>query len=140
MLLAPMDENNTKWNCNCKQGFLRDVKNNSCHEVYRQGPCPLEYYFIPTDAEKEGRCEKNPCFEDRVVPFEGGCHPLYKSGPPCPSSYFYLGVDFDTFKLKCIFSIGHYVHFHRGGIINAPIKACPLGSRRGFNGCKRTFT
>lgn len=139
-ILVPTNKEETEYSCECKPGSLRDVKNNSCHEAFRQGTCPPKHFFILPSGEKEPRCENNPCLEDGLVPFEKGCHSLFKSGPPCSSSYYYLGIDEENFQLKCIYS-GHKHHggHHGGGIINAPIKACPRGSRRVINSCKHVF-
>ncbi|XP_051166657.1 uncharacterized protein LOC127284962 [Leptopilina boulardi] len=139
-ILSSVDENETKWRCECKPGFLRDVKNNSCHEAYRQGPCPPEHFFILPPGEKEARCEKNPCLEDSLVPFEEGCYTLFNFGSPCSSSYYYLGIDENNFQLKCIYSSRyHSGGHHAGGIITAPLKSCPPGSRRVIHGCKHVF-
>ncbi|XP_043462212.1 uncharacterized protein LOC122498511 [Leptopilina heterotoma] len=137
-MLMPANDNQTEWKCECKPGFLFDAKNSSCHEAYRQGPCSMEHYFILPPGEKEAKCEKNSCLEDRLVPFDNECYPLYKFGYPC-RIFQYLGIDEKTFQLKCLVSFGHYLHYHRGGIITAPYKTCPPGSRRSFNGCKRKF-
>lgn len=137
-MLVPANDNQTEWICGCNPGFLHDVKTNSCHEAYRQGPCPQEYFFVHPSGEKDAKCEKNICLDDRLVPFEDGCYPLYKFGSPCPKNH-YLGVDGKTSQLQCVLSIAFPIFQHRDGIITAPIRACPPGTRRAFNGCKKTF-
>ncbi|XP_043462210.1 uncharacterized protein LOC122498508 [Leptopilina heterotoma] len=138
-ILVPLDNNESKWDCDCDPGFLRHAKNNSCHQAFRQGPCPQKHYFILPLGEDEARCEKNPCLEDSLVPFKEGCHKIFKFGSPCSSSFYYLGIDKKSFQLKCIYSRRRSGGHGAGGIITAPLKACPPGSRRIVTGCKRVF-
>ncbi|XP_051166660.1 uncharacterized protein LOC127284964 [Leptopilina boulardi] len=136
--LISTSEDNTSYSCECNQRFLYLSKTDSCHMAYRQGPCSPGNYFVLPLGQNEPRCEKNPCHEDGLVPFEGGCHQVYKSGPHCPIPDL-LTVDEITFQLQCTFETKSFGPLSAGGIINAPRKVCPLGSRRILTLCKKAF-
>ncbi|XP_043462103.1 uncharacterized protein LOC122498447 [Leptopilina heterotoma] len=136
-LLMPTNDEHTHYICKCKSSFIYSAKYNTCQQAYRQGTCsPGSYYVLPP-GHKEPRCEVNPCHEDGLVPFKGKCHKVYKYGYPCSDDYTRLSVTEKTFKLDCLYqppgSAG------AGGIITAPSKACPRGSRRVVTECKRVF-
>ncbi|XP_043462216.1 uncharacterized protein LOC122498513 isoform X1 [Leptopilina heterotoma] len=136
-LLTPSDDEHTNYYCKCKETYIYSAKNHSCYQAYKQGPCPLGSYYVLPTGRKEPRCEVNPCNEDGLVPFKGKCHEIYKSGYPCADNLTHLTVTRKTFQLKCIYQPP--VSMGGGGIINAPIKACPPGSRRVVTGCKHIF-
>ncbi|XP_051166663.1 uncharacterized protein LOC127284966 [Leptopilina boulardi] len=136
-LLMPTNDEHTHYFCKCKETYIYSAKNKSCHLAYRQGPCPTGSYYVLPQGQKEPICEKNPCHEDGLVPFQGDCHKIYEYGHPCTEKYTQLTVTTKTFKLECIYnpppSMGG------GGIINAPLKVCPPGSRRVVKSCKKMF-
>ncbi|XP_051166656.1 uncharacterized protein LOC127284961 isoform X2 [Leptopilina boulardi] len=148
--MIPVDENNTQYNCECKETFIFSEQNKSCYQAYRQGPCLEGNYFIFSPSGNESKCEENPCHDDGLVPFEGNCHRIYKSGIPCSDEFQVLTVSRNNFQLMCI----HFsqlskqydrvvsklpkqnknIYQLRGGllstsqqpgIINPPQKACP---------------
>lgn len=132
MLLYPGYGNVSVWVCDCRPRFLYFPVNHSCHEAYRQGPCPTDQYVILPKGEAVPRCEKNPCREDGLVPFENGCHPLRTAGGPCAPAGV-LGVNETTFDLECIpTDIAPFI------ILQVPKKQCPAGSRRNALGMCRT--
>ncbi|XP_051166736.1 uncharacterized protein LOC127285019 [Leptopilina boulardi] len=123
MLPYALDENYTTWICDCMIKYLYFPKTDSCHAPYRQGPCLVGQYLILSDNDNFGKCEENPCFYDGLVPFKGGCHSLGQFGPPCDKdNQTALLVTLD-FKLICSYPVFF-------GIITAPGKTCPIGSRR----------
>ncbi|XP_051166662.1 uncharacterized protein LOC127284965 isoform X2 [Leptopilina boulardi] len=135
--LEPTDNEHSNFICNCKETYIYSAKNNSCHQAYRQGPCKQGSFYVLPREQKEPRCVRNPCQEDGYVPFQGHCHEIYKFGPPCADSRTQLTVTAKTFKLKCIYRPPSGAG--GGGIINAPEKACPPGSRRVITDCKKVF-
>ncbi|EFN86542.1 hypothetical protein EAI_04380 [Harpegnathos saltator] len=132
MLLYPGDGIKSAWVCDCRSRFVYFPMNDSCHEVYRQGPCPVYQYVVLPEGEAVPRCETNPCFIDGAVPFNGTCHLLGSADGPCGSDAV-LGVNETTFQLECISK--EIVPFV---IIDTPNKICPPGSRRSTLGeCKK---
>lgn len=130
MLLYPGDGSKSAWVCDCKTRFLYFPINDSCHEAYRQGPCPLHHFVALPEDNAVPRCEANPCFLDGVVPFNGTCHFLRSTDSPCGPKAI-LDVNETTFRLECI-SIVPFV------IIDTVRRTCPPGSRRSTLGeCKK---
>ena len=129
MILFLFDENSTNRICDCLNFYLYYSGSNSCHEPYRQGPCPPENYLVLPPGEILARCEKNPCLEDGLVPFEGSCLRLEEH---CGHmEYNKLIVSYLDFRILCTTPI--YPH-----IVDAPGKTCPIGSRRIATGlCKK---
>lgn len=140
--LTSTNEDNTSYACVCKPTFLYSIINNTCYEAYKQGPCPPGNYLILPSGKQGPRCANNPCYQDGLVPFSGGCYEVGKSGPPCSNDYKLI-VDKRTFQLRC--NSIYFIDYDNlgpvvvGGIINAPPKACPAGSRRVVSHCKRAF-
>ncbi|XP_032665351.1 uncharacterized protein LOC116841478 [Odontomachus brunneus] len=129
MLLYPGDGTKSAWVCDCKPRFLYFPTNDSCHEAYRQGPCPLNHFVVLPEDSAVPRCEANPCFLDGVVPFNDTCHFL-KSAAPCGPKAV-LDVNDTTFRLECI-NIVPFV------IIYTNSRTCPPGTRRSTLGeCKK---
>ncbi|XP_043462209.1 uncharacterized protein LOC122498507 isoform X2 [Leptopilina heterotoma] len=154
--LSPTNENNMNYSCKCKETFLFSKENVSCYKAYRQGPCSEGNYFVLPLEQSEPKCEKNPCHEDGLVPFNGSCHHVYKTGTPCSDDFHELSVTINDFQLTCtsttkeskqnqnITSIWLPQSFftldlQQPRIINPPTKACPPGTRRYFYACRRTF-
>ena len=132
MIPIPADENLTDWICECEESYLYFPTTNSCHEAYKQGPCPPENYLVLLPGEELAKCEKNPCLQDGLVFFEGSCVSLNN---PCENSEIkkYLRVDKSDFQLRCL-EVGFSPR------VNAPPKECAKGSRRNSLGiCKRIF-
>lgn len=144
------------YSCKCKETFLFSKENVSCYKAYRQGPCAEGNYFVLPLEETEPKCIKNPCLDDGLVPYNGNCHHVYKTGTPCSDNFHELSVNINDFQLTCtriteesklnqdIASIVMQTSFLKAdslqpGIINPPTKACPPGTRRYFYGCKRAF-
>ncbi|XP_029671687.1 uncharacterized protein LOC115240592 isoform X2 [Formica exsecta] len=125
MLLYPGDGARNAWVCDCRPRFLYFPLNDSCHEAYRQGPCPSKNYVILPENEAVPRCVENPCLEDGVVPYNDTCYPLKTLGGPCAPDGI-IGVNETTFQLECVSTnIAPFV------IINIPPRrSCPPGSRR----------
>lgn len=132
MLLYPGDGAKITWVCDCKPRFLYFPLNNSCHEAYRRGPCLSENYVVLPEGEAVPRCEKNPCLEDGVVPYNGTCYPLKTVGGPCAPNGT-ISVNETTFQLECTpIDVSPFV------IIDTPKRTCPPGSRRSMLGvCKK---
>lgn len=86
--------------CDCEDTFLYHVSDNFCYDAYRQGPCSIGHYFILPPGEALATCEKNPCDIDGLVPFNGKCHFLWKSGNPCKDNNTYLGIN-KEFQIEC---------------------------------------
>lgn len=133
----PTNAQHTHYFCECKKTYIYSKKRNTCHQAYKQGPCPAGSYYVLPQGQREPICESNPCLEDGLVPFEGGCHKVYVSGPPCATRSDKLTVTEKKFELKCVYQPPYGMG--GGGIINAPLKACPAGSRRVVTGCKKIF-
>jgi len=136
MLLYPGDNAENTWVCDCRPRFLYFPSfslNNSCHEAYRQGPCPPKNYVILPKDEAVPRCVENPCIEDGVVPYNGTCYPLTIDGPCAP--YGVLGVNETTFQLECVTT--NIVTRSVVEVIKAPLRTCPPGSRRSTLGSCR---
>ncbi|XP_014472708.1 PREDICTED: uncharacterized protein LOC106743412 [Dinoponera quadriceps] len=132
MLLYPGDGVKSAWVCDCRSRFVYFPMNDSCYEVYRQGPCPVNQFVVLPEDDAVPRCEANPCIIDGVVPFNGTCHLLQSTGGPCGPDAA-LGVNETNFQLECIPK--EVVHF---SIINTPRRTCPPGSRRSTLGeCKK---
>lgn len=133
MLVYPGTGNNIAWVCDCRPRFLYFPLNDSCHEAYRQGPCPAEHYVVLPKGESVPQCVRNPCLEDGLVQYNNTCYPLRTLGGPCAPAGV-LGVNETTFKLECI--PNEVVTFQ---IINMPLNpACPPGSRRNqFGICRK---
>lgn len=123
MIFYPLDENYSSWLCDCLIKYLYFPVTDTCHEPYRQGPCPDGQYLLLSEKENRGKCERNPCIHDDLVPFNGGCYSLGMSGPPCDKENNTILLVTLDFKLTCSYPIFF-------GIINAPGKSCPIGSRR----------
>ncbi|XP_033217973.1 uncharacterized protein LOC117173479 [Belonocnema kinseyi] len=133
MDLFPVDNDpSNNFICDCNHpAYLYYFEDDSCYQAYEQGPCPSEYYLILSPGEDLAKCEKNPCLENGLVPFQDTCAGLYKVGPPCIHS-FILTVDPDNFQLRCTFKSLN--------IIKAPEIKCLPGSRRNALGaCKKEF-
>ncbi|XP_011646152.1 uncharacterized protein LOC105432874 [Pogonomyrmex barbatus] len=133
MLLYPGSGSKDAWVCDCRPRFLYFPLTDSCHEAYRQGPCPSKNYVVLPKDEVVPRCVENPCLEDGVVPYNGTCYPLRTIGGPCAPTGV-LGVNETTFQLECIpvntapFQI----------LTTIPQGMCPPGSRRSMVGtCSR---
>ncbi|XP_033217239.1 uncharacterized protein LOC117173007 [Belonocnema kinseyi] len=131
MISYALDENSTNWTCDCFASYLYFSKSDSCYEPYKQGPCPPENYLVLPPGEILARCEKNPCLEDGLVPFEGACSRLNEH---CGlHEYNYLIVDQTDFKISCDLPVLH-------AVITAPGKTCPNGSRRSATGmCRKVL-
>lgn len=123
MFLYPGDGNKSTWICDCRPKYLYFPSNNSCHEAYRQGPCPKWNYIILPLNESIPKCVENPCIKDGLVPYNGTCYSLYTEIAPCAPNGI-LGVNETTFVLECI--PNDIVPFH----IIGDHHACPRGSRR----------
>ncbi|KAG7200137.1 hypothetical protein KM043_000576 [Ampulex compressa] len=132
MLLYPGDGTNSAWVCDCRPRFLYFPLSNTCHEAYRQGPCPAENYVVLPAGSAIPECIKNPCLEDGLVKYNNTCYPLRTIGGPCAPDGV-LGVNETTFALECIpTSVAPFI------IIQAPKRQCPVGSRRTALGiCKK---
>ncbi|XP_051158090.1 uncharacterized protein LOC127279646 [Leptopilina boulardi] len=129
-----------KFICECEEPYIFSPTNFSCQEAYRQGTCPQGSYLTLAPGERHPKCEVNPCQYDGLVPFEGGCHRIYKYGTPCPSYSYKLTVTAKSFKPKCV-KFNYPSPLLIGGIITAPVKACTAGSKRVILlGCKRVFS
>ncbi|XP_011314734.1 uncharacterized protein [Fopius arisanus] len=121
----PHPRNASSWFCDCVKGRLYYSLNDSCYEPYRRGPCKSSEYLILPQDQVASRCVLNPCREDNLVPFEGGCHPLHEKEGPCQENNI-LGVNSTTFHIECIpldlvpFNI----------IDPGEDDGCPRGSRR----------
>ena len=130
MIPIPAEENSKDWTCGCKEFYLFFPETNSCHEAYKQGPCPPENYLVLPPGEKVARCEKNPCLKDGLVFFEGSCASLYN---PCGNSEKSLKLKEFDFKIRCSRS-----PVRATNIVTAPAKKCPKGTRRDSAGnCRR---
>ncbi|XP_025990423.1 uncharacterized protein LOC105208281 [Solenopsis invicta] len=118
--------------CDCRPRFLYFRLNDSCHEAYRQGPCPPKNYVVLPENEMVPRCVENPCLQDGMVQYNAKCYPLRKKGP-CASNEMILSVNETTFQLECIdTSIGPLY------TIDPPLNLCPKGSVRSTLGiCKK---
>lgn len=134
MLLYPGNGNDVAWVCDCRPRFLYFPLNDSCHEAYRQGPCPLEHYVILPDGEAVPKCVRNPCLEDGLVQYNNTCYPLRTIGGPCGPDGV-LGVNETNFRLECIPNeIAPFI------IINAPKRGCLPGTRRTLLGtCRKPY-
>lgn len=134
MLLYPGDSAKNAWVCDCRPRFLYFPLNNSCHEAYRQGPCPPNNYVVLPEDEAVPRCVENPCLEDGVVPYNDTCYPLKTIGGPCAPDGV-IGVNETTFQLECVkTNIAPFI------IIDVPTRTCPPGSRRSTLGvCKKVM-
>ncbi|XP_031843339.1 uncharacterized protein LOC116431696 [Nomia melanderi] len=130
MLLYPGYGNRSTWICDCKPRFLYFPLNNSCHEAYRQGPCPPQNYVVLFKNESVPKCVENPCIEDGLVKYNNVCYPLRAIGGPCGSDV--LSVNETTFELEC--EPANIVPFI---IIDAPKRQCPTGTRRNSLGICR---
>ncbi|XP_011168840.1 uncharacterized protein LOC105202148 [Solenopsis invicta] len=121
MMLYPSNNEKNESVCNCKPGYLS--LNDSCHEAYRQGPCPLNNYVVLSE-ETVPHCVENPCLQDSMVQYNDKCYYLRMKGP-CASDEI-LDVIENTFQLECIKS------FRENGLIeiNPPLIKCPPGSQR----------
>lgn len=129
MLLYPGSGTKDSWVCDCRPRFLYFPLNNSCHEAYRQGPCPSRNYVILPKNEVLPRCMENPCLEDGIVPYNGICYPLRTIGGPCAPKGV-LGVNETTFQLECVpVNAAPFVI-----ITTVPERTCPPGSRRSVLG------
>lgn len=135
MLLYPGDGSKSSWVCDCIPRYLYFPLNDSCHEAYRQGPCPQNQYVVLSKDEAVPRCVSNPCRRDGVVPFNGTCYPLRTIGGPCAPDGV-VGVNETTFQLECT-----HVDVSTFGIIDAPPRTpdiCPAGTRRNMlNLCQK---
>lgn len=132
MLLYPGDGARNAWVCDCRPRFLYFPLNDSCHEAYRQGPCPAKNYVVLPEDEAVPRCVENPCLEDGVVPYNGTCYPLKTLGGPCAPDGI-IGVNETTFQLECV-----PTNVAPFAIIDVPRRTCPPGSRRSTLGvCKK---
>ncbi|KZC06216.1 PREDICTED: uncharacterized protein LOC107194934 [Dufourea novaeangliae] len=117
--------------CDCRPRFLYFPTNDSCHEAYMQGPCPLNYYVVLPKNEAVPRCVENPCLTDGVVQYNGVCYPLRTIGGPCGPEGV-LGVNETTFELECVpANVAPFL------IIDAPKRRCPAGTRRNSLGICR---
>lgn len=122
MALFQESENSTNWICDCTfDQYLYYAEKNSCYQAYTQGPCPAAHYLVLNPGEKLAKCQKNPCKEDGLVPYNDVCATLGQQSKAC-FRRGYLVVD-ENFQLGCIFS-------RIFNIIKAPPKICPPGSRR----------
>ncbi|KAK2577005.1 hypothetical protein KPH14_011967 [Odynerus spinipes] len=132
MLLYPGTGNDVAWVCDCRPRFLYFPLNDSCHEAYRQGPCPPEHYVILPKGEAVPQCVKNPCLEDGLVQYNNTCYPLRTIGGPCAPNGV-LGVNETNFQLECTPNeIAPFI------IISAPERKCLPGTRRTALGmCKK---
>ncbi|CAL1679508.1 unnamed protein product [Lasius platythorax] len=132
MLLYPGDSARDVWVCDCRPRFLYFPLNDSCHEAYRQGPCPPWNYVVLPENEAVPRCVQNPCLEDGVVPYNDTCYPLKTTGGPCAPDGV-ITVNETTFQLECVpMDVATFV------IIEVPRRTCPPGSRRSTLGvCKK---
>lgn len=132
MLLYPGDGSTSSWICDCMPRFLYFPLNGTCHEAYRQGPCPAEHHVILPEGESVPKCVKNPCLDDSLVSYNNTCYALKTQGGPC-APLGVLIVNETNFQIECIpAKIAPFV------IIQAPLLGCPLGSRRNRLGlCKR---
>ncbi|XP_012535704.1 uncharacterized protein LOC105836309 [Monomorium pharaonis] len=128
MLLYPGSGSKDSWVCDCKPRFLYFPLNNSCHEAYRQGPCPSGNYVVLPKNEALPHCIENPCFEDGMVPYNGMCYPLRTRGP-C-SSKEVLQVNETTFQLECVLVAVHDNTVSFVGTTAVPKRTCPLDSCR----------
>ncbi|XP_011861237.1 PREDICTED: uncharacterized protein LOC105558261 [Vollenhovia emeryi] len=130
MLLYPGSGATNSWVCDCRPRFLYFPLSNSCHEAYRQGPCPPGSYVVLPRNEALPRCWGNPCSEDGVVPYNGACYPLRTIGGPCAPEGV-LGVNETTFQLQC-------VPVNAAPFVIIPLTVydgtCPPGSRRSMLG------
>lgn len=134
MLLFPSDGAKSAWVCDCISRYLYFPMNDSCHEAYRQGPCPLHHFVVLPEDNAVPRCEPNICFLDGMVPFNGTCHLLRSVGGACgPNAK--LNVNETTFRLEC--EPLEIVHFTIIDTIRRPMP-CPPGSRRSILGdCRK---
>ncbi|XP_025988507.1 uncharacterized protein LOC105200400 isoform X2 [Solenopsis invicta] len=131
MLLYPGDTDKDAWVCDCRARFLYFPLNDSCHEAYRQGPCPSGNYVVLPENETIPRCVENPCSQDGMVQYNGTCYSLRTIGPCGPDGI--LSVNEATFQLEC--EVASIVPLY---IIEIPLKTCPPGSRRSTLGvCKK---
>lgn len=124
MLLYPGDGAKDSWVCDCRSRFLYFPLNDSCHEAYRQGPCPPGNYVVLPENEAVPRCVTNPCSEDGVVPYNGTCHRLRTIDGPCAPKGI-LSVNETTFQLECM-----SLDVVPSMIIDTSPKKCPPGTRR----------
>lgn len=132
MLLYPGDGNTSAWVCDCRPRFVYFPRNDSCHEAYRQGPCPSAHYVVLPKEQAIPECVKNPCSEDGLVKYNDTCYPLRTIGGPCAPEGV-LGVNETTFDVECIpTDIAPFI------IIQPPKRDCPVGSRRNALGMCRT--
>lgn len=82
-----------------------------CYPVYRQGPCKPGEYLIKPKTRGTPVCQRNPCEQDKLVPFQGGCYEFDTPGP-CKWGHLsnVVGVNETTFEIICTkdeeFSIG----------------------------------
>lgn len=132
MILYPIkDGENDTSICDCIPRFLYFPSNDSCHEAYRQGPCPPENYVVLPEDEEIPRCVENPCLKDGMVPYNGTCYSLNTIDGPCASQGAIIGVNETTFQLDCIQIV--VLTF-----IDVPSRTCPKGTRRSIQGeCKK---
>lgn len=129
MIRYPGDNENDIGVCDCRARFLYFPLNDSCHEAYRQGPCPPKNYVALPEDEVIPRCVENPCLKDGMVPFNGTCYPFNGIDGPCAKGI--IGVNETTLRLECI-------DFTPFTFIVFPERACPPGSRRSTQGaCKK---
>ncbi|XP_043462219.1 uncharacterized protein LOC122498514 isoform X2 [Leptopilina heterotoma] len=118
--------------CECEEKFL--FVNRTCYAAYRQGPCQQGSYLIFPLEGSYPQCKSNPCKLDGLVPFNNGCYEINEYGPACPDRFDKLSAVGKMRELKCVFVLPGLVF---KGIINAPAKVCPKGSRRVLLlGCK----
>lgn len=125
MLLYPGSGNISTWVCDCRPRFLYFPLTDSCHEAYKQGPCPSHNYVVLPRNQSVPKCVNNPCLKDGLVPYNNTCYPLRTTGGPCAPDGV-LGVNETTFELECVpTEIAPFV------IIQVPKRQpCPAGSRR----------
>lgn len=108
--------------CDCRPKFLYFPSNDTCHEAYRQGPCPPHHYVVLPKGEAIPKCERNPCREDGVVRYNNTCHGLKTIGGPCQGI---LEVNETTYEVECV-----KADVEKHTIIDPPKRPCPAGSRR----------
>ncbi|XP_051166511.1 uncharacterized protein LOC127284857 [Leptopilina boulardi] len=131
MLLYPGAGNSSTWICDCRLNFVYFPDSDSCHELYKRGPCPLKQIVVLPRNEVIPKCIDNLCQEENQVPFNGTCSRIGSIGGICGMKGMLI-INGTTYQLECMdLGVEHFV------IINAPMKVCPPGSRRNSSGhCK----
>ncbi|XP_043273502.1 uncharacterized protein [Venturia canescens] len=97
MLLYPGAGDKSYWSCDCRPGFLYFPLNETCHEAFRQGPCPAENYVYKPLDDAVPICANNPCKIDGFVLYNGICQEI---GANC-NGRGVIRVNKTTFQLEC---------------------------------------